>query len=124
VAPIGWVRQNLGYAMKSIPRERIYLGVAAYGYDWTLGDGTATVSTLQAQALLRKYGIQPTWDTASHEYHFAYKDNGSHDVWYEDQRSFADKLALAKQTHIGGIAIWRLGYESPDIWKQLQRRIL
>ncbi|MDA8346734.1 MAG: glycosyl hydrolase family 18 protein [Thermaerobacter sp.] len=124
VAPLPWVQKNLQFALRYIPKQRIYLGIAAYGYDWTKGGATTTVSTLQAQALLKKYGIQPTWDAASQEYHFRYVDNGSHDVWYEDQRSFTGKLAVARKAHIGGIAIWRLGYESPDVWTQLRHRIL
>ncbi len=124
VAPLPWVKQNLGFALQHIPKARIYLGVAAYGYDWTQGGSTTTVSTLQAQALLTKYGIQPTWDPSAQEYHFHYVDNGSHDVWYEDERSFDTKLGLAKSTHIGGLALWRLGYESPAIWARLRHTIL
>lgn len=121
VAPLPWVRNNVNFARKQMPHARIYLGVAAYGYDWTGSGQTNTVTTLQAQALLKKYGITPTWDATSQEYHFHYVDNGeSHDIWYEDQRSFAQKLALAKASHLGGLAIWELGGENPDIWLQLR----
>lgn len=123
IAPLPWVRQNVQYALRFIPKARIYLGIAAYGYNWTSGGQTTTVSTLDAQALLAKYGIQATWDEAAQEYHFHYVDNGSHDVWYEDERSFAQKLKLARSAHIGGVAIWRLGYESPDVWRQLRYRL-
>lgn len=120
VAPLPWVRQNVRFALGHVPNRRIYLGVASYGYDWTGSGQTNTVTTLQAQALLRKYGITPSWDTVAQEYHFHYVDGGtSHDVWYEDQRSFAEKLALARSSHLGGIALWELGGESPDIWRQL-----
>ncbi len=123
VAPLPWVRQNLKYALQYVPKQRIYLGVAGYGYNWS-GGSAATVSTLQAQDLLKKYGIQPIWDAASQEYHFSYTDNGQHVVWYEDPRSLAGKLQLARQFHIGGIALWRLGYEAPDFWTQIRHRIL
>ncbi len=123
VAPLPWVKQNLQFALQHIPKARIYLGVAGYGYDWSGGSAT-TVSTLQAQALLKKYGIRPTWDTTAQEYHFSYQDNGSHEVWYEDPRSFATKLSLARRNHIGGIALWRLGYEAPDFWTKLTHRLI
>ena len=121
VAPLPWVRNNVNFALGHVRSARIYLGVAAYGYDWTSSGQTNTVTTLQAQALLKKYGIAPTWDVASQEYHFHYVDGGQrHDIWYEDQRSFAQKLALAKASRLGGIALWELGGESPDIWTQLR----
>ncbi len=121
VAPLPWVRNNVNFALGHIRSERIYLGVAAYGYDWMSSGQTNTVTTLQAQALLKKYGISPTWNAASQEYHFSYTDGGvHHDVWYEDQRSFGQKLALAKASRLGGIALWELGGENPDIWTQLR----
>jgi len=124
VAPLPWVRSNVDFALGHIPSRKIYLGVASYGYDWASTGQTSTVTTLQAQGLLAKYGISPTWDAASQEYHFSYVDGGaSHQVWYEDQRSFGQKLALAKASRIGGIALWELGGESPDIWTQLRRTI-
>lgn len=124
VAPLPWVEQNLAFALRHIPKQRIYLGVAGYGYDWSANGSAATVSTLQAQALLKKYGIQPIWDKSAQEYHFTYVDNGKHEVWYEDPRSFAAKLSLARRKHVGGIALWRLGYEAPDFWTKLAHRLI
>ena len=36
VAPLPNVRQVLDYAVTEIPREKIYLGIPYYGYDWPL----------------------------------------------------------------------------------------
>jgi len=123
IAPLDWVRDNLQFALARIPHERIYLGAAAYGYDWTSQGASNTVSTRQAQNTLKKIGKQPIWDTVAQEYHFAYTDAVGvvHNIWYEDQRSFAQKLALARASRIGGVAIWELGFENPDIWRQVQR---
>ncbi len=125
IAPLPWVRNNVNFALGHVPSQRIYLGVAAYGYDWTGSGQSNPITTLHAQALLTKYGITPTWDAVSQEYHFRYVDGGqSHNIWYEDQRSFAQKLALAKAARLGGIALWELGGESPDIWTQLKHTSL
>lgn len=34
IASIGWVNNVVKYATTVIPKEKIYLGLAAYGYDW------------------------------------------------------------------------------------------
>lgn len=119
VAPLPWVRDNVQYALRYIPRERIYLGIAAYGYNWARGGATQTVSTLQAQALLRHYGLRPQWSQSAQEPHFAYTESSPQTVWYENAKTFSQKLALARASRIGGIAIWRLGYEDPAVWATL-----
>lgn len=119
VAPLPWVRDNVQYALRYILRERIYMGVAAYGYNWAKNGSSLTVTTLQAQSLLRKYGIKPIWSQSAQEPHFSYTAAQPHQVWYENAQTFAQKVALAKATRIGGIAIWRLGMEDPAVWKSV-----
>ena len=36
VSPLPNVRAVLDYAVSEIPREKIFMGISNYGYDWTL----------------------------------------------------------------------------------------
>jgi len=40
----------------------------------------------------------------------------AHAVWLEDSSSAAARLGLAATYHTGGVAVWRLGLEDPNVW--------
>lgn len=119
VAPLWWVRDSVNYALKKgVPAQKIFLGVATYGYDW---GGSGPVATMPLKTV-RQMGVKPIWDAAAKEYHFTYTKNGvTHQVWYEDERSVRYKVALAKRLGLRGIAIWRMGYEDSPYWAALQK---
>jgi spore germination protein len=123
VAPLNWVQSNMVYAVRFIDRLKLFTGVAAYGYDWIRPGDAETVSTRQVQAILTAKGITPVWSKVQQEPHFTYQDakGRTHSVWYEDSFTFHQKLGLSRSMRLGGMAIWRLGYEEPSFWAQLQR---
>ncbi len=119
VASLGWVKQVLDYATKAIPSQKIRLGIAAYGYDWPAGGyGGRAVTSTEAVSIAQRYGATIQWDDASQCPHFTYwPGNYAREVWFENPSSTAGKLDLAAQYNLGGVAIWRLGFEDPGIWK-------
>jgi Rad3-related DNA helicase/DNA-binding NarL/FixJ family response regulator len=51
---------------------------------------------------------------------FKYVENGAHhEVWFESPHSLKPKLELVEKYDIGGIAIWKLGYEDSHYWKAI-----
>ncbi len=121
VAPASWVEHVLQLAISEIPRAKITLGLATYGYDWSDGQPTKAVQWKQAQALAQTYSAAVQWDASAQESWFTYTDNqdATHSVWYEDARSMQAKLDLAQRYQISSVVIWRLGGEDPAIWKDL-----
>lgn len=121
VAPLPWVRQNMQFALRSIPKQKLFMGVGTYGYNWSAKGSAMTVSTKEVQALLSRLGIKPKFAASQGEPHFTYYDAYGlrHVVWYEDSKTFNQKLAVAKKLKIGGVAIWRLGGETSQFWKAL-----
>ena len=43
-------------------------------------------------------------------------DGGTYKVWLEDASSVEAKMKLMKENDLAGVAAWRLGFESSDIW--------
>ena len=79
VAPLPNVRQVVEYALTEIPAGKIWLGVPNYGYDWPLpfvqGQTKATsISSQQAIALARRYGISIQYDPTAQSPWFRYTD--------------------------------------------------
>lgn len=122
VAPLNWVAANVHYALTTIPREKLMVGVATYGYDWGRR-GVDTITTSEANTLLRKLGRKPAWAVGTEEPTFMYTDaqGGTHTVWFENGRTFAQKLELVKRLNLAGVAIWRIGGEGKSFWKALGR---
>lgn len=117
VASLPWVQQVLDYAVQTIPKERILMGIPAYGYDWSAA-GTRTVLWNEADALVARYGGAKWDDCYSSPYLVYYDEMGNrHEVWYENKFSLRLKLDLVNSYNIAGIAIWRLGFEDAAFWQ-------
>lgn len=122
VAPIDQVRKVLDYAVTAIPRQKIFMGIPNYGYDWTLpyqpGTAARAVSNTGAVDLAGRTGAVILYDYTSQAPFFNYYDqNGSrHEVWFEDARSILAKLTLANEFRVGGLSYWTIGQYFPQNW--------
>jgi len=122
IGSIGFVQRVVNYALSVMPREKIRLGMAVYGRDWSAGsDFTTELSWHEAVTLAYAYGQTPRYDYDAQEWTFNYTANGVlHTVWFEDVRSFQVRLNYALQMGLPGIVMWRMGYEDPRIWDLLK----
>lgn len=121
IASFPWVQSVLDYAIWNIPRYKILMGVAAYGYDWS-AKGAKSVEWNEVDKLVRTYGAR--WDDYLCSPHLSYRDYSgvSHEVWFENKYSLGLKLDLANSYGIAGVAIWRLGREDASFWKTVQKK--
>jgi spore germination protein len=123
VASYPWFEKVINYTLRYFPAYKVVMGIAAYGYDWTASSGKAR-HTDAIQALIRKYRITPKWHPQYRVPYFTYKSWGvTHQVWYENAHSTAAKLTLVKRYNLRGVAVWRLGYEDPGIWKVIREQL-
>lgn len=123
IASLGFVRRVLSYALSTIPREKIRLGMAVYGRDWSSRtELPKELSYEDAITTAVRFGAEILYDAEAQEPTYTYMEKGvRHIVWFEDVRSFAAKLNIAFQEGVPGIGVWRLGLEDPRIWDLLRR---
>ncbi len=132
VAGWQWVNDNMNYALKVVPKEKLSLGIALYGYHWYTGDPgldaekkephpTAEyISATNARSLRDSYGGHEEWDPIDHTAWFFFnRDQLREWVFYTDKRGFDDRYELAKSHGLAGICAWVLGEEDPAIWSGL-----
>jgi spore germination protein YaaH len=133
--PVGgwtWVNENIDYALQFVPKEKLSLGIALYGYHWYAGDPGANekeqkpnitadyISAIDAQTLRDTYQGQEMWDPQDHTaYFFFYRDQMREWIFYTEKRGFADRYNLAKEKNLQGICAWVLGEEDNAIWSVL-----
>jgi len=123
VASIGWVENVIKYAVTVIPREKIMLGVAAYGYDWST-NGTKAYGINGMYNLAATNNATVLWDDVSKTPYFNYTDASgiAHSAWFENSQSVGYKLDLVNSYNLNGIAIWRLGLENTDYWTSIKTK--
>lgn len=125
VAPLPNVRRVLDYAVTAIPREKIYLGIPNYGYDWPLpfvqGETRArSLSNQEAVALAVANGAEIQYDETAQSPWFTYTAGGvEHRVWFEDARSMSEKLRLIQEYGLWGAGYWNLMRPYPQGWTVL-----
>ncbi|MBC2722724.1 glycosyl hydrolase family 18 protein [Desulfosporosinus sp.] len=121
VASIPWITQVLDYTIGIIPREKIYMGIPMYGYDWPEGGTGRVIGYQRATELARRYGAPLQWNAWQRSTYFRYETRGvRHTVYFEDPRSLREKLALATQKGIKGVALWEMNLSYPSFWEVLQ----
>ena len=137
VAGWQWTMDNLDYALKFVPKEKLSLGIPLYGYHWFTGapiTDKATgdekpnlsanyISTPDALQLATAYQGKVQWDEADHNaFFYFYRDQMREWVYFTDLRTFRERYQLADQRGLEGFCSWVLGSEDPEIWSFLPNR--
>jgi len=137
VAGWQWTLDNLDYALKSVPKQKLSLGIPLYGYHWYAGapsiDPTSgqaspnpvadSIGAPDALQLAAAYGAKPDWDPIDHTaFFYFYRDQMREWIFYTDLRTFRDRYRLAKDRGLQGFCSWVLGSEDPEIWTLLPDR--
>jgi spore germination protein YaaH len=122
IAPPSWVDKVLDLATRLVPPDRIVLGLPTYGYDWASRAGAVPVQWADVQAIATNHAVSRRWDAKHSTPWLRYTDPGArqHTIWYEDARSLAAKLEVAKEHGVTRVVLWRLGGEDPEIWTALR----
>lgn len=125
IASISWVESVIKYASSVMPKTKLLLGCAAYGYDWS-ANGTRAYSIAGILNLASNNNAVIKWDTVSMSPYFSYTDalGIAHNVWFENAQSINYKLDLVNSYDLAGIGIWRLGLENSDYWTSIKTKFI
>ncbi len=138
VADPKWVEKVLKLALQSIPRSKMELGIATYGYEYKITQLTNGYNYDYQGAFNPKYaldiaslgGISPTRNSAG-ELSLIYKpvatssiattlDSSFNILWWSDAQAIKDKIDLAKKYGLRGVSIFKIdGGADPNIWTVL-----
>ena len=114
IAPIPSVRRVLDYAITRIPKEKIYMGLPNYAYDWQLPyergvTRAETIGYLDAIDRAVEFSVPVLYDEVSKAPYIRYQKEGAeHEIWFEDVRSMNEKFALIKEYQFAGGGYWNL----------------
>ena len=123
IASLPWMTQALDYAITHIPRNKVLVGIPAYGYDWSNGP-TTMVPMRDIPRLIESTDARVLWsDPAVEPYLYYWRGRERHTVWFENELSSKIRFSFVKNYRIRGIAIWRLGYETTRFWQGVNSKL-
>lgn len=119
-ASIGFVEGGIINTKEVVPAEKIINAIPFYTRVWESGaDGLkASTLTMNAEAdWIRRTGVTPAWLDEYCQNYAEYQVNDTlYQCWLEDADSIRVKLQVMQSQGIKGVASWKLGLETPDIW--------
>lgn len=122
VSSLPWFENVAAFANKTIPKDKLLMGLPLYGYDWPeTGKGRALLPT-GIENLMKQYGGQVELDPVSSTPFYRYTDSKGvkHIVWFENNESIAKKVQVVQNFGFKGVGLWRLGYEKQELWQVIQ----
>lgn len=145
IAPLDHASRNVKLHMKRFmayaPRETLILGVPYYGYDWPV---TSTQPNATVQADKARYGsvksvtyasartflaahpeVTRYYDEPEGSSFYTYWESQKatwRQVYFEDERSAAEKYDYAIGSGLAGVGIWTLGNDAgyTEMWEALE----
>jgi spore germination protein YaaH len=121
--------------LKTIPSNKILMGVPYYGWEWAVEEGrqiqsktltddnsyAAVMSYERAKSSLYLKENQCQFDEYALQPWCFYKNmetGADHQVWFENEQSISAKYNFAIEKDLSGVAIWILGYDAgqPELW--------
>jgi cellulose synthase/poly-beta-1,6-N-acetylglucosamine synthase-like glycosyltransferase/spore germination protein YaaH/peptidoglycan/xylan/chitin deacetylase (PgdA/CDA1 family) len=124
VASQDWFVENLKYALKLIPRDKIICAISNYGYEWTtegkakLPQAAHTVSVQEAwtSAEESEADVELDGDAINPHFSFMEGEKSRHDIWFTDAVTALNEMRAAEDLGIRTFALWRLGSEDRSLW--------
>lgn len=126
-----WIEEALDWTAKKMESSKIILGIAGYGYDWTLDDeGKKVMREMTYTEAINKAKIANAvidYDNDSYNLHYSYIEEFAdaltgeitkipHDVWFTDAATSFNILRFSDEYATAGTALWHLGGEDPRLW--------
>ena len=154
MGPLSWTEKTIQYAISVMPASKVYMGLPGYGRDWItsvngkcptsappglIGGAKATTFKMNyAAAKAAIDGAIPIYNEKFGEatYNYSQSYNGlsatgastactvNRTVWYQNARSYADRMALVAKYRLGGAAMWTLGMEEVEATTQIRTAAL
>ena len=120
VASISYVKDGIENTLKEVPKEKVINAVPFYTRVWTVNEGKTTSKAYgiaDARQWVADNHVDLTWDQELGQFYGStVNGNGYQYIWMEDEKSMALKIGLVKDFDLAGVACWKLGFESSDIW--------
>lgn len=132
VASYDWMLYHMKQLSEVVKVDKLVMGVPFYTRVWREFPSTEKANAhttrssaigMEAQnALIEKYKLTPIWDDIDKLYYATFFEEGNQvKIWIENARTIEAKLEIIELLGLKGVAAWRRGFETPDIWNVFEK---
>ncbi|MDD2970767.1 MAG: glycosyl hydrolase family 18 protein [Lachnospiraceae bacterium] len=123
VASINFVEEGIVNTLAEVPSDKVINAIPFYTRVWTTKGAEVTSTSVGmgvAENLLAQHGAEITWNEETCQNYGEYQDGDALvQVWLEDAESIQVKLNIMGKYDLGGVAEWKLGLETPNVWDNI-----
>ena len=124
VASINYVENGIADTVSQVPANKVITAIPFYTRIWeTTGSSISSqaVGMEMAEEYVAAHNIDVEWNEETCQNYGEYTSGDTlYQVWLEDEESIRVKLNIMEKYGIGGVAAWRLGFEKPEIWDEIE----
>lgn len=124
VASLGFVEDGIVQTLEEVPKEKVINALPFYTRVWKTNGDKVTSEALDMQTaknFINNNNLNMAWNpVAGQNYGDITKGDTYYQIWMEDAQSIRAKLEVMKKYDIGGVAAWKLGFETSEIWTEIQ----
>ena len=124
VASINYVENGIADTVSQVPANKVINAIPFYTRIWeTTGSSISSqaVGMEMAEEYVAAHNIDVEWNEETCQNYGEYTSGDTlYQVWLEDEDSIRVKMNSMEKYGMGGVAAWRLGYEKPEIWDEIE----
>lgn len=120
-----FVKKGVKDTLKEVPREQLILGLPFFTRIWQENGNNVTSKALgmdDALNNLKNNKAELKWLNKEQQNYGEYRLNDKvYKCWLEDTRSLGKKINIVKEKKLAGVAFWKKGLESNDVWALIEQ---
>ncbi len=129
VAGMQWTENCVVKTLNEVKAEKLLLGMPYYIRYWEIKNSKAvksyTFSMKAANDKITKFNIAPQYDEKFKLNKYQWTDGGkTYVMWLENADTIRSRVIISKNYNLAGVASWRRGFETEDVWYGIENILL
>ena len=121
IASVAWCKRIADYAKTVIPEEKLVMGCPFYGRAWTdLRWSSQAYRMYKTDGVIKDNKVTNFRKSAAGDQSFTYDVKTRVTFYYDTVESALARCKMYKDDGISKLAFWRMGYEIPAFWNELE----
>ena len=122
VSSLPFVQKGIRDTLEEVPAEQTIIALPFFTRLWKVNENASPSSRAmgmgEAAAWLSENAVNVIWDEETGQNYAEAKGvDGTSKIWIEDAQSFSEKMNAVTAAGCAGVAEWKLGLETQDIWQ-------
>lgn len=116
-----FVEASLDNLLEMVPSNKVINALPFYTRLWKTAGESITDKAIYMKSIdnaVSEYGMIIDYDKETGQKYARSEINGAvYEMWIEDYASMENKLIAVQERDLAGVAAWRLGYETQEVWE-------